>query len=102
VKKAPQSPPAKVGRVEENRPQRAKAVTDAAKVPQPPAAKAGADSKFVGTDGEQAQVVQELDPPRRLKMPAELTEPTAHGHSSEIRWPAEAESQNPFPWKGLK
>jgi hypothetical protein len=92
----------KAGPVAESRPQRAKTVTDAAKVPAPPAAKAGAGSKFVGTDGEMSKVVQELDPPRRLKMPAELPEETAHGHSPEIKWPKEAESQNAMPWKGLR
>jgi hypothetical protein len=91
--------------MEANRPTTPKPVVDAAKVPPTPSspadAKAKPDVRRV-SDGEKAQPLQQLDPAHRLSMPAELREVTAHGHSPEIPWPAEAESQNPRPFKGMK
>jgi hypothetical protein len=87
--------------MEANRPQKTAPVDDAAKVPAPPAGKAGADARRM-TDGEMAQPLQQLDPAHRLSTPSELREETAHGHSPLIPWPAEGESQNARPFKNMK
>jgi hypothetical protein len=99
VKKAAQTPPASGGSPAENRPQKTQPTKDSAKVNAPPAAKNGADSSLVGSDGEKAYAVQQLDPARPLSSPSENTDEAAHGHSPQIRWPAVDAA---VPWKGLK
>ena len=99
MSKKPQTPPQKAGSVVENRAQSTKPVAGGAKASPQPRSQADASSKLVGTDREKARVAQPLDPPRRLEMPSELDEPTAHGHSPQIDWPKVDVS---LPWKGLK
>lgn len=99
VKKPPQAAPAKVGQIAESRPQKTQPVADSARVKPTPRTKADADSRLMGGDDEQAKVVQDLDPPRRLNMPGDLKEPTAHGHSPEIAW---SRVDAGLPFKNLK
>ena len=85
-----------------NRPQGAEnAKADGGSLPAAPKAQAGADARRLG-DGEQAQPLQQLDPPHRLSTPADLKPDTAHGHSPLIEWPKDAQSADPRPFKNMK
>lgn len=99
---AKQKAPAAAQKMAANRPQGQEiAASDGGKTPPQPKAKVGSDARRM-SDCEQAQPLQQLDPPHRLSTPSDLKPDTAHGHSPHIDWPKDAQSDAPRPFKNLR